>query len=88
MNSYREDCNHAKAARAGIVEQRPVRPVAKKERPVVVEYTRHPRCPLPVSLVSREWRKWGSYRTVEEAQRVVELQARKHSDLWEFRVKD
>lgn len=87
MQSYREDCNDAKAARQGIVDQRPLVPKAKKDRPVIVQSRRHKRCALPQSLVSLEWRKWGSYRTVEEAQKVIDLQSRKLSELWEFRIK-
>lgn len=87
MQSYREDCNDAKLARQGIVEQRPLVPKAKKDKRVVVQSRRHKRCVLPEWLVEPEWRKWGSYRTAEEAQKVVDLQTRKHSDLWEFRIK-
>jgi hypothetical protein len=86
--SYREDCNEAKAARQGIVEQRPARPVAKKEKPFMVEYRRHPR-QADCGLFRRftEWRKWGNYRTADEAQKVIDLQTRKHPTLWQFRLK-
>jgi hypothetical protein len=85
--TYREDCNEAKAARQGIVEQRPLAPKAKKDKPVIVQSRRHKRCVLPKWLAEPEWRKWGSYRTVEEAQKVIDLQSCKLSDLWEFRIK-
>jgi hypothetical protein len=87
VNSYRESCNEAKAVRAGIVEQRPIRPTSKKDKPVIVECRRHLRCQLPESLVSKEWRKWNRYRTVEEAEKAMALQRRKLSDLWEFRIR-
>lgn len=87
MSDYREQCAKAKAARAGIVEQRPIRVAAKKDKPIVVQSRRHKRCTLPHSMITLEWRKWGSYRTAEEAQRVIDLQSRKHSELWEFRIK-
>jgi hypothetical protein len=87
MQSYREDCNDAKAARQGIVEQRPLRIASKKSKPVIVQSRRHKRCALPQWMIEPKWRKWGSYRTAEEAQKVIDLQSRKHSDLWEFRIK-
>jgi hypothetical protein len=87
MSDYRESCNLAKAKRAGIIEQRPLTPKTKKDKPVIVQSRRHKRCTLPRSLVTLEWRKWGSYRTAEEAQKVIDMQSRKHSELWEFRIK-
>jgi hypothetical protein len=87
MGDYRERCNEAKAKRAGIVDQRPVNPVARKDKPVIVECRRHLRCQLPESLITKEWRKWNRYRTVEEAERAMALQRSKLSDLWEFRIR-
>jgi len=86
MSDYRERCNEAKSKRAGIVDQRAQPNRNKKEKSVIVESRRHPRCPFP-RLIAPEWRKWGAYRTVEEAQKVIALQGRRLSDLWEFRIK-
>ncbi|MBR8182105.1 hypothetical protein KDW54_06795 [Burkholderia ambifaria] len=89
--SYREDCNRAKAAREGIVEQRPQRKGSKKDKPVIVEYRTTKawiaRLDPKMSIFDREWRRWGSYRTVEEAEKMITAQKRKR-DLWEFRIID
>lgn len=87
--SYREDCNEAKAKRAGIVEQRQVRSVSKKAKPITVEYRRSPK-QRDDGLFRRftDWRKWSNYRTVGEAEKVIANQLRKYPDLWEFRIKE
>ncbi|KWN80857.1 hypothetical protein WM24_23780 [Burkholderia ubonensis] len=85
--SYREDCNRAKAAREGIVEQCPVRKGAKKDKPIIVEYCAAKKWAARIDpIIDREWRRWGSYRTVEEAEKMIAGQKRKH-DLFEFRIK-
>ena len=78
MTSYREASNNAKAARLGIVEQRPVGTKSRRDRPFVVE------CRFP-KREDKFW-KWGSYRTESEAQRVIDTQARK-LPFYEFRMK-
>jgi hypothetical protein len=85
--SYREDCNEAKAARQGIVDQKPVRVAAKKDRPVIVEYRLSPDSGWPDWMHCREWRKWKSYRNVEEAERAMANMLRKHPTLWQYRLK-
>ena len=91
--SYREDCNEAKAARQGIVDQRPVRPVSKKAKPVVVEYRLSERARKNFAgnfwseLKMGDWHKWHAYRTVEEAQKAIDNDVRKNQGLWEFRLK-
>ncbi|VWC90128.1 hypothetical protein BLA17378_04511 [Burkholderia aenigmatica] len=88
--SYREDCNRAKAAREGIIEQRPARKGGKKNTPVVVEYRTSEsflvNCHWANEAFDREWRRWGNYRTIEEAEKMIADQKRKR-DLWEFRIK-
>jgi hypothetical protein len=91
MSDYRERCNEAKARRAGIVDQRPPPNRSKKAKPVVVEYRvseetlkRHDG---KFWRNFREWRKWHSYRTIEEAQKAIDNDVRKNHGLWEFRIK-
>lgn len=90
VQSYREDCNEAKLAREGIVEQRPIRQKSKKDKPIVVEYriqTKNTPGWL-LSFRNDKWHKWHSYRNREEAQTAIDNQIRKHSGLWEFRIKE
>lgn len=82
MRSYREDCNHAKAARRGEIEQRPVGRRAKREKPVIVE-ARHPNGPFKSW---RTWRKWKAYGTVAEAETARDNLARKYASM-EFRLR-
>jgi hypothetical protein len=86
--SYREDCNDAKAARRGLVEQRPVSTKSKKKaKPVLLEYRRdRDNKFLRVLKWDRDWHRFNTYRTVEEAEKVMADQLRKHPGLWEFRV--
>lgn len=88
--SYREDCNRAKAAREGIIEQRPARKVGKKDKPIIVEYRRTEKwianLDPAMTIFDRDWRRWGSYRTTAEAKKMIADQNRKR-DLWEFRIK-
>jgi hypothetical protein len=90
--SYREDCNEAKAARAGIVDQRPPPNRSRKAKPIVVEY-RLSEIARTTSkgnfwtIFGTEWSKWHSYRTTAEAEKAIADQQRKHPDLWEFRLK-
>ena len=86
--TYREDCLKAKAAKAGIIEQRPVRGKSGKPRPVVLEFRTIPGHPLgSISGHKNRWLKWKAYRTEAEAQNAAEVQRRKHSTLWEFRIR-
>ena len=89
MGSYREDCIRAKAIKAGIIELRPVSGKNGKAKPVALEYRLVPGHQL--EWLDREknrgrWRKWKSYRTLEEAQIAAENLRRKHPTLWEFRI--
>lgn len=81
MSDYREQCNLAKAKRAGIVEQKPVvRKSAKpKPRPFLVEYLSR------YGKEAGEWRKWKAYRTREEAECVRDQMTRKLGS-WGWRV--
>lgn len=88
MSDYRESCNHVKAARAGIVEQRTAPNRSKKPTPVILELR-----PLEGSYAFGrravdDWRKWSSYRSVREAEQARDNLARKYARLWEFRVKE
>lgn len=90
--SYREDCNQAKAARAGIVEQRPQPNRNKRAKPVAVEYRLSEIARTQFrgnfwTIFGTEWSKWHSYRTQAEAEKAIADQQRKHPDLWEFRLK-
>lgn len=86
VRSYRDDCNQAKLAREGIVEQKPIGGKSKRAKPIIVQYRTAPDCKLfPAWMHQKKWRKWGSYRTVEEAQKVVRDQLRKHR-IWIFQV--
>lgn len=71
-SSYRAQCNLAKQARAGIVEQRPGKggPRNKGERPFVLE------CLPRIRRDTEQWRKWSAYRSREEADRVLAKHAR------------
>lgn len=89
MTSYREAGNNAKAARLGIVEQRPVGTKSKRDRPFIVENRIKPDSRVAEAFKSSSWMnwgKWGSYRTEAEAQRVIDTQARK-LPFYEFRMK-
>lgn len=76
--SVREDINAAKAARQGVVEQRPVIKGRKdhKARPFVLYYrwTEEAAAKFgtpPFSKRMRLWSKRGSYRTREEAEKAA-----------------
>ena len=90
MSDWNEELPKFKAARAGIVEQRPLSSSkTRKPRPVVVEYRRaRPYPPNLVALFShdgRAWRKWGAYHSVAEAEQMVAGANRKYS-FNEYRV--
>lgn len=75
--TYREASNAAKAARAGIVEQRPVSGRNKRARTAVVEFRRKPG---RIGFASEHaWRKWRDYRNAEEARAAADNLARKYS---------
>lgn len=79
MSSYRETTIAGKAAKRGIVEQRPVASKSKRPRPVVVEYRRAGNLP-------HDWRSWKSYRTAAEAEMAMAGMVRKYT--WnEYRIK-
>lgn len=80
MSDYRESCNLAKAKRAGIVDQKPIghKSTKPKPRPFVLE------CLSRYNRQSGVWRKWKAYRSREEAEKAMELMARKIS--WEWRI--
>jgi len=92
MSDYRARSNQAKAARAGIVDQRPQPNRNKRAKPVVVEYrlSEHARTRFEGNFWSElrmgDWHKWHSYRTVEEAQKAIDNDMRKNQGLWEFRL--
>lgn len=86
VSDYREGCNHAKAVRAGIVEQRPIRTAPKKERPVILE-SRPLEGTYACARRNGEWRKWHAYRSVREAEQARDNLNRKYARLWEFRVR-
>ena len=86
VSDYREGCIRAKAARAGIIEQRGTMPKAKKAKPIVVEFRYQPQRNR-LWKNDREWRDYGNYRSADEAQRMIDGQMRKHPTLWEFRIK-
>ena len=90
VSDYRERSNEAKAKRIGIVDQRPQPNRSKKPKPVIVEYR------ISAETLKshggqfwklyREWSKWHSYRTIEEAQKAIDNDIRKNQGLWEFRI--
>lgn len=89
MNSYREDCNKAKAVKSGQIEIR--RPSGKngKLKLVVVEYRLSPTSALYIAFKrnnEKDWLKWKSYRSVNEATLAMENLIRKHPTLYEYRV--
>ena len=82
MSSYREQGLQAKAARLGITDQRTGGTKSKRARPFVLEC----RLANPKTERGKQWRKWGEYRTEDEARRTMELQARKAA-FYEWRLK-
>lgn len=82
MSEYREESNRAKAARRGIVEQRPVGGKKRQAKQVVVEY-RYPNWPFKWA---REWRKFGAYADTETAQAVIAAKTRSATSA-EYRIK-
>jgi hypothetical protein len=90
MSSYREDCIEAKAVKAGIVEPRPLRGKNKsRPAPFVVEYraVQQDRGGVWMSAAFLfNWRKYGAYRTLEQAQTTMEQQARK-MPFYDFRLR-
>lgn len=82
MSSYREQGLQAKAARLGIVEQRPIGSKSKRARPFVLEY----RPANPKTERGKQWREWDAYRTEDEAKRTMDQQSRKYY-FYEFRLK-
>lgn len=88
MSSYREQSSEAKDKRRGILEQRAVGGRSRKDKPVVVEDRIAPGHPLANSFPAwGEWSKFGRYRSVDEAQRVIDQQSRKFPFM-EFRIKE
>lgn len=82
--SYREDCNDAKAVRRGIVEPRPLRAAKKRTKgQVVVEY-RYPSLPM---ARARSWSKFGAYPDLATAQQVIANKTRSGSSGAEFRIR-
>ena len=82
--SYRQDCNEAKAAREGVIEQRPVRGKAayRGKRTVVVEYRTKSRTGYYV----RDWTPWfRKYHTVKQAEEAVTTMNR-HGGYFEYRM--
>lgn len=79
--SYREQIVAAKEARVGVKDQRPVGSRSKRERPFVIEYRMKPRTDGLKHLFPRSmmWRKWGAYRTLDEASAALDTLQRKNS---------
>ena len=78
-----------KDIRQGGIQQREyLRPVSKKDKPIIVEFRwkqeKH-RLYFPESM--KTWRKFGNYRTLEIANKVMAEQERKHG-LYEMRIKE
>lgn len=73
---------HAKDARRGVVEQKPVGGKKRQARPVIVEY-RYPGFLLPWA---REWSKFGSYADIATAQQVIANKTRTRSHA-EYRIR-
>jgi len=88
MGSYQEDCIERKSVRAGIIEQKPLKTRNGRPRPFIVEH--RPNASDVVSRLSaaksREWRRWGAYRTAEEAERAMQTLSRKYY-FYEWRQK-
>jgi hypothetical protein len=84
VRSYREDCNAAKDARRGITEQKPVGRKSSKAAPklFMLQYMSHFH-----RYEGNTWRKWGRYRTEEEANRAMAQMQRK-LPTWGWRVVD
>ena len=82
MSSYREQSLKAKAAKAGITDQREGGTKSQRARPFILEY----RPANPKSLIGHKWRRWGDYRTEDEANRTMTTQARKYH-FYEWRLK-
>lgn len=78
--SYREQNVAAKEARVGVKDQRPVGSRSKRERPFVIECRIKPRTDGLQQLSPRSpvWRKWGAYRTLDEATAALENLQRKY----------
>jgi len=87
MSDSRKSSNLAKAKREGIIEQRPQPNRNKRAKPIEVEYRLGQYSGINLSSM-KKWQRWGSYRTLGEAQTMIERQLRKYPDLWEFRIKD
>ena len=88
VKSYREDCNDAKAARRGLVDQRPIGGRSKREKPVIVEYRCTAEWANKAPWSKRDWRKFGAYRNKSEAEKVVTSQTRKDVGFREYRIKE
>lgn len=79
MSTYRESTNAGKAAKRGINEQRHAPGKNKRHRPVIVESR-------STGILNHGWHRWGAYRTVAEAEAVIDNASRKYG--WtEFRIK-
>lgn len=90
MGTYKEESLRAKAAREGIVEQRPLLPKARKERPVVLEYRTRK---LPWNAPPGEWgpwKTWGRYINRSSAQQSMTKRQNERwmKDRYEYRVKE
>lgn len=86
MSTYSEQGMKAKAAKLGIVEQRPVGSKNQRQRPYVLEQRSKPNGSSSFRP-HEKWRKWHSYRTPEEANRAMEQLARKYH-FYEYRVRN
>lgn len=90
MGTYKEESLRAKAAREGIIEQRPLLPKSRKSRPIVVEYRRRT---MPRSAPPGEWgpwKTWGRYGTVAAAKQAADKHNREtwKQGRYEYRIKD
>jgi hypothetical protein len=77
MSDYREDCIERKSVRAGIIEQKSLKTRNKRPRPFIVECCRHKDAPFYDSR-KNPWKRWGAYRTAEEADKALQTLSRKY----------
>lgn len=77
MGSYREDCLERKAVQAGSIEQKPLKTRNGRPCPFIIEFKPNERS--VVLAKSRDWHRWGAYRTNDEAIKAMQQMSRKYT---------
>ena len=57
----------------------------KKKKPIIIEYKWNN--PSFDFIDNQGWSKWGAYRNIEIAERVIKDEKRKHPDTFELRIR-